>query len=263
MVFNPFDYNEATRHRRDSVEDRLREGSPVVGISFDKGLLLLTVRRTQRKVFEVYDRLIYSAIGNQSDIESIRVGAIDVAHKEGYDRSPDDVTIQRIVGFALSPPLKRLFGDTWNAQPAVIRALFGELGPTPENDLFFVLNYDGEYSQHQTFAAVAGTQEAEDRMVLTLMGVGPDTTREQALERAIKAWGVGAMESRRRQIGEEDEDENPLRDIDEDEQVAGFLRTELKTGEVEAGILERFSTRESKFRLLTDGDLKDVLAPYK
>ncbi len=130
MVFNPFDYNEATRHRRDSVEDRLREGSPVVGISYDKGLLLLTVRRTQRKVFEVYDRLIYSAIGNQSDIEAIRVGAIDVAHKEGYDRSPDDVTIQRIVGFALSPPLKRLFGDTFNAQPAVIRAVFGELGKT-------------------------------------------------------------------------------------------------------------------------------------
>jgi proteasome alpha subunit len=262
MVFNPFDYNEATRHRRDSVEDRLREGSPVVGISFDKGLLLLTVRRTQRKVFEVYDRLIYSAIGNQSDIEAIRVGAIDVAHKEGYDRSPDDVTIQRIVGFALSPPLKRLFGDTWNAQPAVIRALFGELGETPEEDLFFVLNYDGEYSQYQTFSAVAGTQEAEDRMTLTLMGVGPETTREQALERAVKAWGVGAMESSRRQGGEDD-DENPLRDIDEDEQVGGFLRTELKTGQVEAGILERFSSRESKFRLLTDADLKDVLAQYK
>jgi proteasome alpha subunit len=262
MVFNPFDYNEATRHRRDSVEDRLREGSPVVGISFDKGLLLLTVRRTQRKVFEVYDRLIYSAIGNQSDIEAIRVGAIDVAHKEGYDRSPDDVTIQRIVGFALSPPLKRLFGDTWNAQPAVIRALFGELGKTPEDDLFFVLNYDGEYSQYQGFAVVAGSQEAEDRMSLALMGVGPDTTREQALNRAMKAWGSGAMESRRRLTGDEDEDD-PLREVDEDEQVRGFLRTELKTGQVEAGILERNSTRESKFRLLTDTDLGDALAQYK
>ncbi len=263
MVFNPFDYNEATRHRRDSVEDRLREGSPVIGISYDKGLLLLTVRRTQRKVFEVYDRLIYSAIGNQSDIEAIRVGAIDVAHKEGYDRSPDDVTIQRIVGFALSPPLKRLFGDTFNAQPAVIRAVFGELGKTPREDLFFVLNYDGEYSQHQTFAAVAGTQEAEDRMALSLMGVGPETTREQALERALKAWAAGAMEARRRGSGKDDEDENPLRDIDEEEQIAGFLRTELKTGQVEAGILERFTTRESKFLLLAAADLKELLKEYK
>lgn len=262
MVFNPFDYNEATRHRRDSVEDRLREGSPVVGVSFDEGLLFLTVRRTQRKVFEIYDRLIYSAIGNQSDIEAIRVGAIDVAHKEGYDRSPDDVTIQRIVGFALSPPLKRLFGDTFNAQPAVIRALFGELGKTPAEDLFFVLNYDGEYSQHQTFAFVAGSQEAEDRMSLSLMGVGPETTRGQAIERAMKAWGAGAMESRRRKMGDDDEDENSLRDIDEDEHVAGFLRTELKTGQVEAGILERVSNRESRFRLLADVDLRDFLEQY-
>ncbi len=100
-------------------------------------------------------------------------------------------------------------------------------------------------------------------MALSLMGVGPETTREQALERAMKAWAAGAMEARRRGSGKDDEDENPLRDIDEEEQIGGFLRTELKTGQVEAGVLERFANRESKFRLLIDGDLKDVLAQYK
>src|SRR2546423_1602097 len=169
MVFSPYDFNEADRHRRDHVEDRLRDGSPIVGVSFDAGLLLLTVRQTQRKVYEIYDRLIYSAIGHQSDVEAIRVGAINFAHEEGYDRSPDDVTAQRLVGFQLSPPLKRLFGEQLSA-PAVIRAVFGELGATPADDLFFVLNYDGEFALHHGFTVAAGSQAAEDRMLAQLQG---------------------------------------------------------------------------------------------
>ena len=261
-MFSPFDFNEADRHRRDHVEDRLREGSPIVGISFDTGLLLLTVRQTQRKVFEIYDRLVYSAMGHQSDVEAIRVGSINFAHQEGFDRSPDDVTAQRLVGFQLSPPLKRLFGDQFNA-PAVIRAVFGELGTTPAEDAFFILNYDGEFTQAHAFAAIAGTQEAEDRMSLWLMGVGPETTRDQALERGLKAWAVGAMESRRKRSDKDEENvPDPLLDVEEGERLAGFLRQELKTSEVEVGVLERNSTRESKFRLLGTEDLKDLLRDY-
>src|SRR5438309_1731348 len=260
-MYSPFDFNEASRHREEYVEEKLREGSPIVGISFDAGLLLLTVRQTQRKVFEIYDRMIFSAIGKQADVEAVRIGSINFAHQEGFDRSPDDVTAQRLVGFQLSPALKRLFGDQFNS-PAVIRSLFGELGAAPADDLFFTLNYDGEFSLSHTFAAAAGTPEAEDRMALWLMGVGPETTREQALERALKAWAVGAMQSRRRKMGG-DEEENPLRDMDEEEQLGSFLREELKTSQVEVGILERFTSRESKFRLLTNSDLEDLLKDYR
>src|SRR5437016_6815361 len=234
-MYSPFDFNEASRHRVEYVGVKLREGSPIVGISFDAGLLLLTVRQTQRKVFEIYDRMIFSAIGKQADVEAVRIGSINFAHQEGFDRSPDDVTAQRLVGFQLSPALKRLFGDQFNS-PAVIRALFGELGAAPADELFFTLNYDGEFSLAHGFAAVAGTTEAEDRMALWLMGVGPETTREQALERALKTWAVGAMQSRRRKMGREEDDDNPLKDIDESEQLTTFLREELKTAQVEVGI---------------------------
>ncbi len=261
-MFSPYDFNEASRHREDYVEDKLRDGSPIVGVSFDAGLLLLTVRHTQRKIYEVYDRLIYSAIGKQADIEAVRVGAINFAHQEGYERSPDDVTAQRLVGFQLSPPLKRLFGEQLSA-PAVIRAVFGELGETPAEDTFFILNYDGEFTQTHGFAAVAGTLEAEDRMNLWLMGVGPETTRDQALERALKTWAVGAMEVRRRIVGSDEEEPNPLKDLDEEEELGGFLREELKTAQVEVGVLDRFTSRESKFRLLTGPDVDGLTKPYR
>lgn len=258
-MYSPFDFNEASRHRVEYVEEKLREGSPVVGVSYDAGMLLLTVRKTKRKVYEIYDRLIFSAIGRQADIEQIRLGAIDVTHQEGFSRSPDDVTAHRLVGFSLSPPLKRLFGDQLTA-PAVIRALFGELGRTPADDLFFILNYDGEFQQTGGFSAVAGTSEAEDRMALWLMGVGPETTRDQALERALKAWAVGALETRRQKMGD---DEGSSREGDEEEQIAGLLRAELKTSQVEVGLLERFTSRESKFRLLGQSDLQGLLRDYR
>ncbi len=261
MAYTPFDFNEAIGHRKDYIEERLREGSPVVGVSFDSGLALLTVRGTQRKVFEIYDRIIFGGIGNQSDIEAVRVGAIDVAHREGFERSPDDVTAQRLVGFALSPPLKRMFGDQWNA-PAVVRAVFGELGRTPEQDSFFILNYDGEFSQAHRFAAVAGVSEAEERMESVLEGLEVGADRNQALERAIRAWATGAMESRRRKMGAADEEPDPLRDLDEAEQFETFIREELRTAQLEVGILDRQTSRENKFRLLTESDLKPLLSQF-
>lgn len=262
MAYTPFDFNEAIGHRKDYIEERLQEGSPVVGISFNSGLALLTVRGTQRKIFEIYDRLIFGGIGNQSDIEAIRVGAIDVAHREGFDRSPDDVTAQRLVGFALSPPLKRMFGDQWNA-PAVVRGVFGELGRTPAEDAFFVLNYDGEFSQSRGFAVVAGTQEAEERMESVLEGLAPNVNRNDALERGLRAWAAGAVESRRRKFGAAEEEPDPLRDIDEAEQFESFMRTELTSANLEIGILDRETSRENKFRLLVSSDLEPLLAKYQ
>jgi len=40
-MYTPFDFNEAVGHRKDYIEDRLREGSPVVGLAYDGGGRLL------------------------------------------------------------------------------------------------------------------------------------------------------------------------------------------------------------------------------
>ncbi len=254
MVYSPFDFNEAVSHRKDYVEDKLNEGSPVVGLSFNDGLLLLTLRKSQRKIFEIYDRLIYSAIGNQSDIESIRIGAIDVAHREGYERSPDDITAHRLVGFSLSPPLKKLFGDTLNA-PAVIRAIFGEMGETPNRDLFLILNYDGEFSQRSGYAVVAGTWEAEDKMLETLSDYSTECTLNHAIRTALTTWAAGALESSSKRKSLVADEKQVSTEVHESEENV-FLGTALKTMQLEIGLLDRHTNRESKFRLLTADDIK-------
>ena len=262
-MFTPYDREEAAGYRKDNVENRLREGSPVVGVSYDKGLLLLTVRRSQRKVYELYDRQMFSAIGMQSDIENVRVKTIQIAHQEGFERSPDDVTLQRLVGFILSPSLKQSYGDMFSGVPYVIRALFAEIGKKPHGDGFYTLNYDGEFRIYHEFAVIAGSQDAEDKMLERLEGISHESSRDEALQKALSAWIVGAKEAIKPQFTREEEDLNPLRDLDESEANRAFLLDELKTGTLEVGILERDTKRESRFRLLAESDLTGLLDQYR
>lgn len=249
-MYSPYDFNQSIAHRAEYVEERLKGGAPVVGISYDRGILIFTVKRTQRKVFEIYDKLMYSAIGNQADVEAVRLAAIDFAHQEGFVRSPDDVSIQRLVGFAISPPLKKSFGDTFNT-PNVLRALFAEIGLRPERDQFFVLNYDGEFTTHSRFAAVAGSDAAEDAMSDELRKHEDTPDLATALQRAAQVWRIGSRDYSRRDDDDDDESDSST----QSEAETDPLTEALEKGSLEAAILERDSPRESKFRLLSADEI--------
>ncbi len=245
-MISPYDFNQSIAHRAEYVEERLKGGAPVVAISYDKGILVFTVKRTQRKVFEIYDKLVYSAIGNQADVEAVRLAAIDFAHQEGFARSPDDVSIQRLVGFTLSPPLKRAFGDAYNT-PNVLRAMFAEIGNTPANDSFFVLNYDGEFTTHTHFAVVGGSESAESAMTKKLEEFDDIPDLATAISRAKDAWKTGSLDNSR---DDDDDEKDDGRESSTRTDEIDALQEALKHGHMEAGILERDTPRESKFRLL-------------
>ena len=183
-----------------------------------------------------------------------------MAHQEGFERSPDDVSSQRLVGFALSPALKKAYGDQLTV-PFVVRALFAELGRIPSADTFITLNYDGEYEQHSNRAVVAGTASAEDKMLERLNDLPDRPNLNDALHSALSAWCVGARQvmKRAKDAHSDDDDYNPLRDIDEADADAVFLKDELKTGQLEAGILERRVNQVTSFRLLSQDELDLVV----
>ena len=269
MRYSLYDWNEAIQQRNEYVEDRLQDGSPVVAVSYEDGVLMLTLRTTQRKIFDVYDRLMLGALGKQSDIESLRLAAVEVAHEEGFKRSPDDVSIQRLVGFSLSPAIKRVYNDQ-QAIPLTLRAVFAEMNRTPDEDHIFLLGYDGEFTAKTRYGVAAGTPYAEEQAEESLREAAPSTL-DDALRAALVAWGVG----RSRLSARTDDDEeaapfDPLSDqpsegaprASEDPAVA--IREALKDRSVvEAAILNRNSPRETKFRLLKDSELEGALADYR
>ncbi|HEY3331592.1 MAG TPA: hypothetical protein VGK19_16295 [Capsulimonadaceae bacterium] len=253
MPASPYEWNESIRQRNEYIEDRLKDGAPVVAVSYDNGILILCLRQTQRKIFEVYDKLAFSAIGNQADIEPIRTGAIDVAHREGFSRSPDDVSIQRIVGFAISPAIKKVYADPY-AAPIVVRALFAEMGKSADVDQYFIVGYDGEFASSKRVSVIAGTSYAEDRALMSLASVstGGAPSLETALTAAVRAWGIG-----RKHIEEEDREDGELpSDRESESDVAEFVKRLVSEGYViEAAILERDTLRENHFRFLKPSEV--------
>ncbi len=242
MAFTPYDWQQTLRQKADYVEDRLKEGSPVVGVSAQEGILLLTVRRGQRKIFELYDRLAFSGLGNQSDLEAVRQLAVDFAHAEGYQRSADDVSIQRVVGVALSPALKRGFSDPLRL-PLVLLGLFAQVESAPEHDLFYLLRYDGEFSLHHKYAVAAGRESSRAEMERLLGELKKIPKLETALEISLRAWTAGRSATQ--------ESAKAWRER---------LRQELQEGSIEAVLLERASQRDRRFRILKESDLKPFLS---
>lgn len=71
------------------------------------------------------------------------------------------------------------------------------------------------------------------------------------------------MERRIGNRADENEDYNPLREIDEADADRVFLRDELKTAELEVALLERRNVRDTRFRLLGAKDLEPILSDYR
>ncbi len=148
MIEEPYRWVEAIANRREYIEDQLRHGSPVVALDYADGLLLLTVSRETRKVFEVYDRVAFAALGHPADIERMRLVAIDLAHIEGFNRAVADVSLRRLVNFGMSPALKTAFEQVFSA-PHIVKILLAELGDKPEQDSIVKLDYDGSFARSE------------------------------------------------------------------------------------------------------------------
>ena len=256
MAYTPYDWIQNQQNRRDYLQDQVREGSPVVGLSYGGGVLLLTLRRTQDKIFEIYDRLIFSGVGHQADLETLRLAAIDFAHREGFSLSPEDVTAQRVVGVALSPLIKRGFGDFF-AHPLIAKSLFAELGATPAEDVFYTLDFDGEFSLLHQFTALAGGKQAEEDMLgyLETAYGEKELNLSNALKLALATWPRGRYHSLMKEetIAEEELPVVNYTDV---------LRNELQHGAIEAAALERIATRESKFRHLREDEVAPILEEF-
>lgn len=172
-MLTPFDWQEGIGRRAQYVESRLSHGIPVVALSCEDGILIASQRRQSQKIFEIYDRLALASIGQQSDIEAIRVAAVDFAHQEGFNRSEEEVTIQRIV-MGLSSSVKRSFSD-FNSSPITAISLFAEVGEEIKDDRFVILNYDGDYETKLGSAAIAPTIEKVSSLEESLAKFGKTT----------------------------------------------------------------------------------------
>lgn len=249
MLEEPYRWVEAIQNRRDYLDHQLQDASPVVGMGYDNGIVLLTTTPGPRKLFEVYDQLAFAAIGHPADIEKLRKAAIDIAHLEAFNFSASDVTLQRLVSFGLGPVIKGAFDEIFRS-PYTARILMAELDPPGEQDAFFTIDPDGSFINSSGSAVVSGSQESAAAMRRHLQRYeGEEPDLEEALRQGLEAWGAGRLQA----AGEEDHQPDG-------EEIRDFLGEALKGQQIEAAVLDRTRSTRTKFRLLQAAECEEILA---
>ena len=189
MTEEPYRWLEAIGNRREYIRDQLKGGTPVFAVSRPEGILLVGVGQGMSKVFEIYDRHGFAAIGHPVDIEKIRQAAIEAAHVEGFNRSARDVTLRRLIGFALSTTLKNAFEQIYSP-PIIVESIFAELGETQKEDVLVRVHFDGNHKYVSDSVVVAHTdQKTEDEAAAWLRGqIKPEDSLARAANLCLTAW---------------------------------------------------------------------------
>ena len=263
MLDEPYRWLEAVNNRRDYIEDQLRGGSPVVGLKYNDGLLLVTVGRGQRKIFEVHDRIVLSAIGHSADVERLRMTATDTASVQGFQSSVDDVTLHRLTNFVLGPTIKQSFEAIFGSA-YIIKMLLAELGTRGGGEGFIALNYDGTVRSNQDRGVIGGTEEAETAMQNYLSAADiSELSLTASLQLALETWVVGWELGLEQTDGDSDEDGHEVSEPTIDQtRLHEVLRDELGSGEIEGVVLEASRRSHSKFRLLSSDEIDAAIADW-
>lgn len=269
MFEEPYRWVEAVENRRQYLDEQFRQGSPVVALSYDEGIVLLTVSRGTPKLYEIYDRIGLGGMGHPADLEKLRFSLLEMAHLEGFNRSPSDVTGSRLVKYGLAPVIKQAFEEIFKA-PFIVKILLAELGHTSQKDRFLTINYDGAFEEGGDCAALAATSAIRAQMVEYLKKEceAMPGSLPGAIDLALRTWAVGSLAQLKEQEDETrpaekhslDSGTTPSTAVLPDRNVLlTHLRAAISEQTIESAILERNTPGSSQYRPLDFHELTRLL----
>ncbi len=258
MLDEPYRWAEAVANRREYIEDQLRGGSPVVGLAYRDGALLLTLGQGQQKVFEVYDRIGMAALGHPADVEKLRQSAVDLASVIGFNYSEQDVNLQQIVHFGLGPAVKTAFDEVFRS-PYIVRVLMLELDGSEKGAVFYTVDYDGAFQKYEGRGVVGEIPEADGLMRSYLPETGRFNLRN-ALKAALEAWAAGRFVGT---LDEVPQEPSELERLAGEADLQAILKTALESAAVEAVVFDRSGADKRRCRVLGNREIQPVIKPYR
>lgn len=265
MYEEPYRWVEAVGNRRQYLDEQFKQGSPVVALSYADGILLLTVSRGTPKLYEIYDRLALGGMGHPADLEKLRFSLLEMAHVEGFNRSPSDVTGARLMKNGLAPIIKQAFEEIFKA-PYIAKILLAELGLKSERDTFLTINYDGTFDETAGWTVLAATPAVQDDMGAYLKNETAlaSASLEQAFGSALQAWAVGSMAQHRAEAEGDHEaskadSQRPPPSPPGTAALLAHLRETVAEKTIECAVLERGAPGSSKYRALKADELGRLL----
>jgi proteasome alpha subunit len=266
MYEEPYRWVEAVGNRRQYLDDQFKQGSPVVALTYEGGILLTTVSKGTPKLYEIYDRLALGGMGHPTDLEKLRFSLLEMAHVEGFNRSPADVTGSRLVKYGIAPVIKQAFEEVYKA-PFIVRILVAELGLKPEKDALLTINYDGTFEEMTGRAVLAATPVIQAKMLTYLKEqMSGILSLAKALDLGLRAWAVGSLAQQQDEADQQAEAKppasgtgSPAATIPSGEDLIAHVRGLAGERMIECAILDREAPGTSKYRSLKQAELSQLL----
>jgi proteasome alpha subunit len=264
MYEEPYRWIEAVANRRQYLDDQFTQGNPLVGVSFSQGILLLTFNRGTEKIYEIYDRIALGGMGHPADLEKLRYTLLDMAHVEGFQRSPADVTASRLMKNGLAPVIKQAFEEIFKA-PYIAKILLAEVGTTQDRDRLFTINYDGMFEEQREFGLLAASSFIRGLLAQEWKAHGSLASLPSALEVSLRLWGITSLlQSSTLSMDKEEEgttpsSTDPVSAIPDDEAIAARIRETLTKETLECVLLDRESGKMETYRALSPAELQTII----
>ena len=265
MFEEPYRWVEAVGNRRYYLDEQFKQGSPVIALSYRDGVLVLTVSKGTPKLYEIYDRIALGGMGHPADLEKLRFSLLEMAHLEGFNRSPSDVTGARLVKYGLAPSIKQAFEEVYKA-PFIVKILLAEIGSRADRDAFLTINYDGAFDEAARYAVLAASPAIQAQVAAHLATkIDGSSDLRQAFDAALETWALASMAQQRdadaaEHGGGKGEPEQPDPVAPDRQAIDRHLEHALKDKNVECAVLERHAPGSSKYRVIAQEELHHLLS---
>ncbi len=264
MYDEPYRWVEAVGNRRQYLDEQFKQGAPVVALTYADGIVLLTVSRGTPKLYEIYDRIALGGMGHPADLEKLRFSLLEMAHIEGFNRSPSDVTGTRLMKYGLAPAIKQAFEEIYKA-PFIVKILLAELGQKPERDVFLTINYDGTFEETRRWAGLGATAAVQAHMAryLDAQASFERGTLAQAVDLAVCTWSVGSLAQSEGSEpgGDVPASSGTVPNLPDKAALLAHMRRTVAEKSIECVLLERNGPGSSRYRALGAEELGALLPP--
>lgn len=268
MYEEPYRWVEAVANRRQYLDDQFIQGNPILAFSFAQGILLLTFHRGTPKLYEIYDRIALGGMGHPADLEKLRFSLLDLAHAEGFQRSPSDVTASRLTKNGLAPVVKQAFEEIFRA-PYIAKILLAEVGISADRDRIFTINYDGLFEERQDIGVLVAEKQVEDILRDEWQRHGTPESLTSAVAYGLQLWGAASL----LQMGsahtgsaprsrEEEKVDTPAPDrrrMPDPEAIRQRIQEVMKTETLECVVLDRSVGVMETYHALSPIEIQELL----
>ncbi|MCH7231544.1 proteasome subunit alpha [Glycomyces sp. L485] len=185
------------RDRSEYARKNIARGRNVVVLSCADGVLFVAenVSTALHKLYELYDRIGFAAVGKYNELENLRTAGVRMADLRGYSYDRRDVTAASLAK-AYAQTLGSIF--TEQTKPFEVEICVAGVGSAPEDDELYRLTFDGSILDEPGYLAMGG--QADQLVEVLKVGHDFNAPLADAFALALSALTSGGDNGSRREL---------------------------------------------------------------